>query len=195
MGHALEPVLALHAFGCGIEAHHGWQEHRVQRAVVQTRVHTSQAVTEAVHAAQAFLKCHGALHACAHQLAPRICVIAIARGAFNMCPTASQAIKGYAVGWWVEGCSHKSFHAMGDGVHAGRGRQHGRQAIGQFRVADRSLGHQVPAVKAQLAMVVDNDDGAARHLATRAAGRGYGDQWCHSLADTGRATFNGGIVR
>jgi hypothetical protein len=49
-------------------------------------------------------------------------------------------------------------------------------------------------VKAQLAVVVHDDDGAARHLAAGAAGGGHGDQGRGALGDARRAAFDGGVV-
>jgi hypothetical protein len=69
------------------------------------------------------------------------------------------------------------------------------EAEGELGVADGSLGHQMPAVKTQFAMVVHDDDGATRYLAARAAGGGYGNQRSNSLRNTRRAAFNRRVVR
>ena len=37
-GHAVEPMRFLYRLGLGVEAHHRWQIHRVQRAVAQARI-------------------------------------------------------------------------------------------------------------------------------------------------------------
>jgi hypothetical protein len=86
-----------------VEADHGRQEHRVERAVVQARVHAAQAVAQAVHAAQALLEGHRALHAGAHHLPAGVAVVAVARGAFDVRPAAGQAVQRDAVGRRVDG--------------------------------------------------------------------------------------------
>ena len=37
-GHTVKPMRFLYRFGLGVEAHHRWQIHRVQRAVAQARI-------------------------------------------------------------------------------------------------------------------------------------------------------------
>ena len=71
--------------------------------MVQAGCDTPQAVAEAVHAAQPFLKCHRPLHAGTHQLAARLGILTVARGTFNVCPAASQPIQRDTVGGRVEG--------------------------------------------------------------------------------------------
>ena len=194
MRHAFEPALCLHRCAGGVEADHGGQKHGIERAVVQARVHAAQAVAQAVHAAQAFLERHGALHAGAHHVQARLPVCAVAGGLLNAGPAALQAIERDAVGRWVEGGRHKGFHAVRNRIHAGGGREHGGQTQGQLRVANGGLGHQVPRVETELAVVIHDDDGAARHLAAGAAGGGHGNDGSCALADAGRAAFDRGVV-
>jgi hypothetical protein len=47
---------------------------------------------------------------------------------------------------------------VGDGVHAGGGGEHGRQAQREFGVEQGGPGHQVPAVETELAAVVHDHD-------------------------------------
>ena len=195
MGHAVQAVFALHGFRFGVETHYRRQKHGIQRAVMQARVHAAQAVAQAVHAAQPFLKSHGSLHAGAHQLAARLAVLAVAGGTLYVGPAPGQPIECNAISGRVEGGCHEGLHAVRNGIHASGCCQQRWQAKGQFGVADGGLGHQMPAVKAQLAVVVHDDDGPARHLAACAAGGGHGNQWCHALADARRAAFNRGVVR
>ncbi len=161
--------------------------------MVQARLHATQAVAEAVHTAQAFLKSHGALHAGTHQLAARFGILAVARGALNVGPASGQAIQRNPIGWGVEGGRHKGFHAMRYGIHACGSRERGWQTIGEFGVANGRFGHQVPAVKAQFAVVVHDDDGAARYLAARAAGGRDGNDGGDGFGDFGGAAFDGGV--
>ena len=49
-------------------------------------------------------------------------------------------------------------------------------------------------MKAQLAVVVHDDDGAARHFAAGAACGGHGNQRGHAVGDLWRAAFNGGVA-
>ena len=162
--------------------------------MVQARVHAAQAVAERMHSPQPFLEGHGPLHAGAHHVQARFAVAAVAGGFFDGSPAAFQAIQCNAIGRRVEGGRHEGFHAVRNGVHARGGREHGGQTQGEFRVADGGLGHQVPRVKAQLAVVVHDDDGAARHLAARAAGGGHGNDRRGALADARGAAFNRGVV-
>ena len=193
VGHFFQALLALHGLRLRIERDDCRQKHGVERAVVQAWLHTAQAVAEAVHTAQAFLKRHGALHAGTHQLAAGLGILPVARGALNVGPATGQTIQRNTVCRWVERGRHKGFHAMGNCIHARGGREHGGQAVGEFGVANGGFGHQVPAVKAQLAVVVDDDDGAARYLAAGAAGGGHGNDGRYRLGDAGRAAFDGGI--
>ena len=193
VGHALQALLFLNGVGRRIEAHHRWQKQSVQGAMVQARVDAAQAVTQAVHAAQTFLKGHGALHAGAHHVPARFAVLAVGGGAFNMAPATRQTVQANAVGRRVDGRRHKGFHAVGNGVHAGGRCQHGRQAEREFRVANGGFGHQEPAVEPQLASVVHDDDGAARYFAAGACGGGHCNQRQHPVSDLGTAAFNGGV--
>ena len=61
-GHAVQSFFFLHRLGWGVELHHSWQKHGVQRAVMQPRVNPAQAVAQRMHTTQAFLKGHGPLH-------------------------------------------------------------------------------------------------------------------------------------
>ena len=150
------------------------------------RVHAAQAVRERMHAAQPLLERHRALHAGAHHVPARLAVAAVARGALDVRPAALQAVERDAVGRRVDGRRHEGLHAMRDRVHAGGGRQPGRQAERELGVEQRGLGHQVPAVKAELAAVVDDQDRAARHFAAGAGGGGHRNQRRHALADLRR---------
>ena len=163
--------------------------------MVQARIGAAQAVAQRMHAAQALLERHRALHRSAHHVQARLAVAAVAGGTFDVQPGALQAIERDAIGGRIEGGRHEGLHAMCDGVHAGRGCQLGWQAEREFRVADGRLGHQEPAVETQLAVVVDDDDGAARHLAAGAAGGRHGDQRRHAVGDLRRATLDGGVGR
>ena len=175
-GHAVESVSLLHRHGLGIEAHHRRQKHRVQGAVVQAGVNAALAVAERMHADQAFLKRHRALHRRAHQIEPCLAVAAVAGGAFDVGPAALQAVEGDAVRWRVEGGGHEGFHAVRNRVHAGRRCEPGWQAEREFGVANRGFRHQVPAVEAEFSVVVQNDDGTACDFAAGAAGGRHGDQ-------------------
>ncbi len=55
--------------------------------MMQARIDPAQAMTERVHAAQAFLKSHSALHRSTHHVEPRFAVLAISRGTFYVRPT------------------------------------------------------------------------------------------------------------
>ena len=81
-----------------------------------------------MHAAQAFLESHRALHGGAHHVQARLAVFPVAGGALYVGPAAFQTVQANAVGRRVEGWGHEGFHAVRDGVHAGGGRQAGRQA-------------------------------------------------------------------
>ena len=194
LGHALKPVLLLDGGRAGVEGDHRRQKHGVEGAVVQAWIDPAQAVAQAVHAAQAFLEGHGALHRGAHHVQAGLAVTAITRGALNVGPAACQAIERDAVGRGVECRRHEGLHAVSNGVHAGGCGQLRRQAQGELRVADRGPGHQVPRMKTQFASVVHNQYGTARYLAAGAAGGGHGDDGRHPLADAGRAAFDGGVV-
>ncbi|MCY1356613.1 hypothetical protein D9M68_602120 [compost metagenome] len=146
-----------------------------------------------MHAAQALLEGHRALHRCAHHVQPRIAVPAVAGGALDMGPAALQAVQRDAVGGRVEGGGQVGLDAVGDRVHAGGRGQSGRQAQRQFRIADGRPGQQVPRMEAQLAPVVENDDRAARHFAAGARGGRHGDQRRGLFGDFGAAAFDGGI--
>jgi len=161
--------------------------------MVQFGVHAAQAVAQAVHGAQALLKGHGPLHGRAHHVQPGLAVAAVLRGAFDVVPGALQSVQRDAVGWRVEGGCHEGFHAMGDGVHARGGGQGRGQTQGQLGVANGGLGHQIPRVEAQLAAVVHDHDGAARHLAAGAGGGRHGDQRRGLRGDLGRAAFDGRV--
>ncbi len=86
--HALQALLLLDRFGAGVEVDHGRQEEGVEGAVVQARVDAAQAVAQRVHAAQAFLEGHSALHRGAHEVEPRLAVAAVAGGALDVAPGA-----------------------------------------------------------------------------------------------------------
>ena len=163
--------------------------------MVQAGVNATQAVAERMHAAQAFLERHGALHGGAHHVEARFPVTAIAGGALNVGPAAGQSVQRNAVSRWVEGGGHEGFHAVGNGVHTGGRRQMRGQTQRELRVANGRLGHQKPGVKTEFAVVVDDDDGATRHLTARAAGGGDGNDRRDTVSDAGRATFNGRVVR
>src|SRR3954447_589153 len=49
-------------------------------------------------------------------------------------------------------------------------------------------------MKTELAVIVDDDDGATCDLAAGAAGGGYGNQRCDLVRDARRAAFDGGIA-
>ncbi len=100
-----------------------------------------------------------------------------------MGPGALQAIEPNAIGGRVEGGRHESFHAVRNRIHAGGGGQPGWQAECEFGVANGSLGHQMPGVKAEFAVVIDNDDGATRHFAAGAAGGRHGNQGRDALGN------------
>ncbi len=191
LGHAHQAMRGLQD-GC-IESNHGRQEHGVQGAVVQAWVDTAQTVAEGMHTTQPFLKRQRTLHGGAHHLQPGISVLPLLRGVFNVCPTPCQTIQSDAVCWRIEHRGHVSLHAMGDGVHAcGSGHQR-RQAEGQVGVEDGGFGHQVPGVETQFAAIVDDDDGAARHLAAGASRGGDGNQGQHLRCDATRSTLDGGV--
>ena len=78
-------------------------------------------------------------------------------------------------------------------VHAGGSRQDGRQAEGQFGVTNGRFGHDEPAVKADFATVVQNQNRAPGHFAAGAAGGGHSDDGCHTVGDLERAAFYGGV--
>lgn len=83
---------------------------------------------------------------------------------------------------------------QGDGVHAGGRGEHGRQAQRQLGIANGHARHEVPGVKAELAPVLDDEDGAARHLAAGAAGGGHGHDGGDFVGDAVAAAFDGGVV-
>mmetsp|Transcript_5841 Transcript_5841/g.22869 ORF Transcript_5841/g.22869 Transcript_5841/m.22869 type:complete len:373 (-) Transcript_5841:223-1341(-) len=194
LGEAFDPALTSDAVGLGIEANDRRQKDRVERAVMQARVQAAQGVAERMHGAQPFLEGHRAVQACAHHVHAGVAVLAVARGAFDRGPAPAQALQRDAVGRRVEGWRQEGFDAVGDGVHAGGGRQQWRQPQGQCRIADRGLGQQLPVVKAQLAAIIDDQDGAARHLAAGACRRRHRDQRQHLGADAAGTAFDGGVV-
>ena len=53
----------------------------------------------------------------------------------------------------------------------------------------------MPGMEAQLAAVLHDQDGAARHFAAGAAGGRDGNQRQHGIGDAGRAAFDGGVLR
>ena len=48
-------------------------------------------------------------------------------------------------------------------------------------------------MKAQLATIVDDDDGTPRHFAAGASGGGHGDQGRDLIGDARRTAFDGGV--
>lgn len=193
MGHFLQSLFALHRLGLCIELHHGWQEHGIQCAVVQAGFNSAQTVAHAVNTAQAFLECHRSLHAGTHELATCFGILPIAGRTLDMRPASAQTIQCNSVSGWVEHGGHKRFHAMRYGIHASGSSQHRREPIRELRVANGSLGHQIPGVKTQFALVINDDDGASCHLAASAAGGGHGNDGGNRLGDLGRTSFNRGV--
>ena len=161
--------------------------------MVQARIDATQAVAERMHAAQAFLERHRALHRRAHQVHTGLAVGTVAGGALDVRPAAGQAVQRDAVRRRVKGGRHESLHAMCHRVHAGRGRQAWWQPEREFRVADCHPGNQVPGVEPELAMVVQYQDGTACNFAAGAAGGWHGDQWHAAIGDQRRAAFDGGV--
>ena len=120
-------------------------------------------------------------------------VLAVLGGGLDVRPTPRQAIQRNPISGRVEGRGHEGFHAMRQGVHAG-GRRHERgQAQREFGVEDGGFGHQMPRMKTQLATIVDDDDGAACHLAASACRGGHGNQGQRFVGDAPRAAFDGGV--
>ncbi|MNL19506.1 hypothetical protein D3C87_1407120 [compost metagenome] len=79
---------------------------------------------------------------------------------------------------------------MGDGVHAGGGRQHRWQAEGQFRIADGHARHHVRRDDAYFAAVVEDQDGAATDFAAGAGGGRNRDQRRGGRGDAVQPAFN-----
>ena len=72
---------------------------------------------------------------------------------------------------------HQRLQRVGQGVHARLGRQAGGQRIGQFRLQDGHVGHQLGVAHPHLPVGVHvRDDHGAAGLAGRAAGGGDGDE-------------------
>ena len=177
-----------------IEPNHRWQVDRIQCAVMQRVIDCTGGVTQRMHAAEAFLKCHGSLHGGTHHLQTRFTVATVARRYFNIRPCTSQAIQANPISRRIERGCHEGLHAMRNRVHTGRGRQERRQTQREIRVEDRRLRHQIPRMKTELSAIIDNHNRTACHLTARARRCRNCDQWQHSLADTGRSTFDGGVV-
>ena len=76
--------------------------------------------------------------------------------------------------------------AMGERVHAGRCRQHRRQAHGEVRVADRALRNEMRRDEAELSPVPERDQRRAADLAAGAGRRRNGDDRRHGLGDLRR---------
>ena len=100
-----------------------------------------------------------------------------------MGPSALQAIQTNAVGRWIEGGRHEGFHAVGNGVHAGGGSEHGWQTESQLGIANGCLGHNEPGMKAQFAAIVDNQNSAPRHFTACAAGGRHCDEGRYAVSD------------
>ena len=162
---------------------------------MQLRVRAAEAVAEAVHAAEALLEGHRALHAGAHHVEARLAVTAVLRRALDVRPAALEAVDRNAVRRRIDRRSHEGLHAVRDRVHAGGCGEEGRQAQRELGIAKGGLRHEMPAVKAQLAAVVDDDDRAARDLAAGACGRGHGDQRSDPFADLRAAAFDRRVGR
>ena len=129
------------------------------------------------------MKSHGALHRSTHEVHSGFFVLAILSGALNVRPCALQAIQANAIGGRIEGGRHEGFHAMGDGVHAGGGSEHGGQSESQLRVANGCLGHNEPRMKAQFAAIVDNQNGTSGHFTASAAGGWHCDEGRYAVCD------------
>ncbi|MNF75784.1 hypothetical protein D3C84_578660 [compost metagenome] len=173
--------------------------------MVQFRIDAAQGVGKAVHAAQSFLEGQRTLHGRAHHVHPRFAITGFGGRAFDVFPGAPQAVEGDAVCGRVEGRGHERFDAMRDSVHAGGGGEHGRQTEGQLRIADGHARHDIGGDNADLATIVEDQDGAATHLATgarrgrncnqRRGGRGDAIQSAFNHREALQRTVVGGADR
>ena len=158
--------------------------------MVQLGVDAAQRMAEAVHTAQALLEGQRALQRGTHHVGTRLHVGGIAEGHFDVAPGAPEAVERNAIGRWVEGGRQKGLDAVCNRIHAGGSRQTRWQAQSQVRITDGDLGNHMGREDADLAPVVQNDDGAAPYFAAGARRGGHGNDGQGGGSDLERAALD-----
>ena len=156
----------------------------------------AQAVAQRMHGAQPFWKAMAPCHAGAHHVQARLAVAAVARGLLDGGPASREAVERDAVGGRVEGCGHEGFHAVGNRVHAGGGRQHGRQTQCELGVANGGFGHDEPRCENPVCGRRQRSKSRPGPLQLPVpAGGGHGDQRGNARSVMlERAALDGGVV-
>ena len=136
-------------------------------------------MAERMHRAQALLEHHGAFHGGHRHVVARLAVRAVPGRALDVLPRLLQPIERDQIGRRVDGVGQEAFDVVGEGVHAGAGREMRRQAERQLGIDQRQLGDEMRAADGELAAGIHDDDAAAAHLAAGARGRRNGDDRRH----------------
>ena len=135
----------------------------------------AEGMGEGVNRAEAFLEGEGTLHRGDHHLAACGVIVTISNSAGQGDDGALQTVNGDGGGDGIIHGRGEAFDAMADRVHSGGSGEQGRQAIGEFGVADRAFRDEMGREEAELAAVPEADDSAAADFTASACRGGDGD--------------------